>query len=86
MSWSLTTKASKDDAAEQFAAAHRAQSAYQHEQHKAVMDEITRFSAAIAALAPNGAEVNLTSNGHIQDDGCGSLGVQLSFWKTKSTT
>jgi len=81
MSWSFSSKAAKADAAATFDHAHQEQPAYANDgAHKAVMDKIGAFAADIAAIAPEGSYLALSSSGHVQTDGHGSLSVSLAFY------
>lgn len=81
MSWSLTVKGTKADARDVFAKAHAEQSAYTHEPHKTVMDQIASFAADVAEALPEGMETTLNSYGHMNDDGTGSCTASLGFGK-----
>jgi hypothetical protein len=82
MSWSLSTKAPKGQARDVFTRAHQEQPAYKTDgSHKATMDRIVAFAGDIADGAPEGAEIALSSSGHVGTDGTGSATVSISFYQ-----
>jgi hypothetical protein len=86
MNWSLSLKVPKASAREAFATAHQQQGAYSQDGPQKLMDKIVQFAANVAEAAPDGAEVSLSSNGHVQVDGHGSCSVSLSFYPPVPTS
>ncbi len=79
MSWNVTkSDVPKELVAQEVRAAHEGQSAYQHVPHRKIMDALTECAAAAAAVAPDGARVNVTSYGYFNDNGTGNFNLAVT--------
>jgi hypothetical protein len=83
MSWSLSlSKIPRAQARDASVAEHQKQSAYQVDgSHKGAMDAASALVGGVADAAPEGTEIGVSSYGHFNSDGTGSLTVTVSVAK-----
>lgn len=83
MSWSLTlSKIPKAEARAASVAEHERQGAYSVDgSHKGAMDAASDLVGGVADTAPEGTELAVSSYGHFNSDGTGSITVTVSVAK-----
>lgn len=83
MSWSLSlSKIPRADARSASIAEHERQGAYAVDgSHKGAMDAASALVGGVADAAPDGTEIAVSSYGHFNSDGTGSITVTVSVAK-----
>ena len=83
MSWSLSlSKIPRVQARAASEAEHQKQSAYQVDgSHKGAMDAASAFVGGVADAVPEGMEIGVSSYGHFNSDGTGSITVTVNVAK-----